>query len=366
MVRWRFLPIALIGFLLSAPGIADTSSDDGMNADAQTRGDVLRLREGAPQEYVVKKGDTLWHISELFLDDPWLWPELWRVNDDIANPHLIYPGDRLYLLWRDGRPQLVRKQQKTLLPDGEVKPKDQAIPMFSREQLASYLTEHRVMSIEDFERAPHILGDNRGAPRVNGMAPVFIEGDVEPGPYRVFTPFTSLQGEQLVRYVANARVTMQQGDLWEAELTNLQREVRRGDVLLSPDRVKLPEQIVPQSGAEVDGYIAAALNERLEQGKFDVVVLDRGAADGVRIGQMYQAVRPGVIIFTGGERPKPVNRYKPSDDLSRFWRETTQLPAQVTAELLVIEVNDHSSYAMVVGSEDWLKVGDYYVPKYID
>ncbi|MDX1706462.1 LysM domain-containing protein [Pseudidiomarina sp.] len=366
MIRWRFLPIALIGFLLNAPGIADANGDSGADSAATTRGDVIRLREGAPQEYIVKKGDTLWDISELFLNDPWLWPELWRVNEDIDNPHLIYPGDRLYLVWRDGRPQLVRKQQKTLLPDGEVLPKGEAIPMFSREQLSAYLTEHRVMSVEAFERAPQILGDNRGAPRVNGMAPVFVEGDLQPGPYRVFTPFTSLQGEQLVRYVANARVTMQQGDLWEAELANLQREVRRGDVLLSAEQVKLPEFIKPQSGAEVDGYIVAALNERLEQGKFDVVVLDRGAVDGVEIGQMYQAVRPGVIIFTGGEKPAAVNRYKPSDDLSRFWRETTQLPAKVTAELLVIEVNDHSSYAMVVGSEEWLKVGDYYVPKYID
>ncbi|MGD8784994.1 MAG: LysM peptidoglycan-binding domain-containing protein, partial [Thioalkalispiraceae bacterium] len=64
------------------------------------------IREGIPDRYVVKKGDTLWDISSHFLKDPWLWPEVWHVNPEIRNPHLIYPGDVIALTWRDGKPSI--------------------------------------------------------------------------------------------------------------------------------------------------------------------------------------------------------------------------------------------------------------------
>ncbi len=72
------------------------------------------LRTGHPETYVVQRGDTLWDISARFLEDPWSWPEIWHVNEQVANPHLIYPGDVLRLIYVDGKPQLV-------LNRGEVK-----------------------------------------------------------------------------------------------------------------------------------------------------------------------------------------------------------------------------------------------------
>jgi hypothetical protein len=68
----------------------------------------VRVKEDAPLRYVVKRGDTLWDIANQFLLDPWQWPEIWVVNEQVANPHLIYPGDILVLAWRDGRPRLER------------------------------------------------------------------------------------------------------------------------------------------------------------------------------------------------------------------------------------------------------------------
>src|SRR6267143_6080818 len=60
---------------------------------------LSELAPGAPERYTIKKGDTLWAISVLYLKSPWRWPELWGMNkQQIANPHLIYPGQMLVLV----------------------------------------------------------------------------------------------------------------------------------------------------------------------------------------------------------------------------------------------------------------------------
>src|SRR5215470_2654285 len=65
------------------------------------------LSPNAPDSYTVKRGDTLWDISKIFLTTPWRWPELWGMNkQQVANPHLIYPGQMLVLVKGAGRAQL--------------------------------------------------------------------------------------------------------------------------------------------------------------------------------------------------------------------------------------------------------------------
>jgi hypothetical protein len=95
--------------------------------------DIINIKTDAPQTYVVKKGDTLWDISNLFLDQPWLWPELWRNNTQIENPHLIYPGDVLRLRYVDGQPvmEIVRDKPKlSLSPESVTKTKPSPIGVF--------------------------------------------------------------------------------------------------------------------------------------------------------------------------------------------------------------------------------------------
>jgi hypothetical protein len=352
----RLLGLALFALSLNSAPLTATAN----NAD------VLRLRADAPQQYVVKKGDTLWAIAEVFLDDPWLWPELWQINQDITNPHLIYPGDQLSLIWLDGKPQLTRKAQHVLLPEGTVAAKGEAIAWFPGEWLQPFMIDHRLMATAELQQLPQVMGDNSQAARINGMAPIYVSGKPALGSYRIYTPVSKVGDNTLLRYVAKTDLQVNYGELVEGTLSHLQREVKLGDVLLQgPDPV-LPERINIRSGQPLTGYIAAALNDHSQQGLYDIVLLPYGSSHGVEIGQMYQAVRAGVEVFTGGDTPRPVNYYDPADDLSRFWRETTQLPAAVTAELLVLKVDAEVSYAMVVDAEEWLRVGDYFVPKYLN
>ena len=96
-----------------APAVAGLGIAAGLLAPvpalAQADGQPLHVRadrRDAPERYVVKKGDTLWDISAMYLKDPWYWPEIWYVNPAIANPHLIYPGDVLYFSYVDGKPRV--------------------------------------------------------------------------------------------------------------------------------------------------------------------------------------------------------------------------------------------------------------------
>ena len=68
--------------------------------------DEVKLKEDAPEIYLVKKGDTLWGIASMYLRDPWVWPEIWEINPQLDNPHLIFPGDQIYLVFVDGKPRL--------------------------------------------------------------------------------------------------------------------------------------------------------------------------------------------------------------------------------------------------------------------
>ena len=92
------------GRLASILLVALASFASGVNAQ---QGGGVQLNPSHPDTYIVKSGDTLWDISARFLRDPWHWPEIWYVNPQVANPHLIYPGDVLTLVYVDGKEYVV-------------------------------------------------------------------------------------------------------------------------------------------------------------------------------------------------------------------------------------------------------------------
>ncbi|MFT6736012.1 MAG: hypothetical protein ACJA0G_000136, partial [Kangiellaceae bacterium] len=136
--------------------------------------DVLNIKSDAPKTYVVSKGDTLWDISNIFLDKPWLWPELWRNNIQIENPHLIYPGDTLQLRYENGKPviELVRdtsndrnKNTVVLSPESRVVSKPNPISVLPWSLLSPFIKNDSMMEAEQYRLLPTLLGDNLGTPR---------------------------------------------------------------------------------------------------------------------------------------------------------------------------------------------------------
>ena len=130
------------------------------------------FKEGHPEEYTVKEGDTLWGISDSFLEEPWKWPEIWYNNPQIENPHLIYPGDRLHSTMVNGKKMLTligrgnKYSSRAVMSDGSVKlspkarvtPIELNIPAIPLDAIQSYLVNHRVIdSKELLEQAPYIV-----------------------------------------------------------------------------------------------------------------------------------------------------------------------------------------------------------------
>src|SRR6202050_868700 len=123
----------------------------------------LALAPNAPDSYVVKKGDTLWGIAKVFLRDPWFWPEIWQVNPQVQNPHLIYPGDTLHLVFVDGRPRIVlqpgmqRGDAARVLPRVRSNPLEAAVTTIPYETIAAFMSKPSVLEKDQIKHAPYVL-----------------------------------------------------------------------------------------------------------------------------------------------------------------------------------------------------------------
>ncbi|PKF60782.1 peptidoglycan-binding protein [Psychromonas sp. psych-6C06] len=326
--------------------------------------DTLTLREDHPETYTVVKGDTLWDISAHFLNTPWLWPRLWQANSQVENPHLIYPGDVLTLIWIDGEPQLTRKQLKKLSPEPRLEEKGVPIPTIPLSAISAFLSKDHIVEPELLKEAPRLLGDAIGTPR-------FFEGDVFYGEgqydktklygiYRLSDDFhdpvtDEFLGKELT-FIGHAEVSKNPNVTKTEQVTPLdflksKREARQGDVILPiPEYETLPAYFLPQPvPASVEGHILAALNNAVAIGKWDVVVIDKGKRDKIQIGSMFSIMRsgPGVIV-----NDKKIE-YK--DDASRFEQMGEAdiiIPAERLGELMVFKVYEKVSIAIVMRSSD--------------
>jgi hypothetical protein len=341
------------------------------------------LRGDHPDTYVVQKGDTLWDIAGRFLQKPWLWPEIWQANPQIANPHLIYPGDVVSLAY-------LERVQAMVQPGPRIEAPIDAIPLSAVEP---FLRDLRV--VDEFRRLPYIVALEedrlRGstgqlayaaelalAPgqrvdilrpmqrytrreRSDGCCDTFGKVDLDyrgatsPGVGQPWTGTMILDsgrgtlGYELVR-VASAVVT--RGEVGGNQASTL---------LLGPDSVgvRTGDRVVPAGaggydlqffphpparGFEEGRAKVLAVSDRLTTGgPHDIVALSVGARDGVDNGTVFSAWRPGSRI---------VDRvYTP--DMTEGWvfpDGRTKLPDEFAGHLMVFRTFDKVSYAMVMDS----------------
>lgn len=314
--------------------------------------DVLRLKEDHPHTHVVVKGDTLWGISNMFLQDPWLWPELWHINPQIDNPHLIFPGDVLRLVYLDGKPRLIvdRNRDIKLGPTLRSEPLDQAIPTIPLEVVNAFLSRSRILDQDQLQRAPYVLTGREGHLIAGAGDEIYARGSFDQslesyGIYRRGEPLIDPDTRELLGIqamdIGTAKRLALDGDVATLALNRTTEEVRRGDRLLPEEARRIEANFFPDVPADaIEGYLLAVENGVSQIGHMDVVIINRGQREGLLPGHL-------LAVYKAGEQVQdPVTN------------EVIKTPDFRAGLLMIFRTFDKVSYGLVLRAERPLKTMD--------
>jgi len=313
-----------------------------------------QVREDAPDSYVVVEGDSLWRIAGLFLDQPWRWPEVWDVNPQIDNPHLIYPGDTIFLSYVDGEPRLSlrRGRDVKLRPNMRVTPLERAIPVIPLDEIGAFLLRHRVLDAEQLNASAYVIAGGQQHLIVANGDRIYARGRFPPGEsvfglYRSGTVYRDPITSEIIGYeardIGNARAMSSTDEpVVELEITRITEEVRIGDRLLPEQERVLDSTFQPRAPAATidDGFMISVDGGVTQIGTMDIVVLNRGAEHGLEIGHVLAIYQAGELVF---------------DEVAR---ENVRLPDVRSGLCMVFETSRRASYALVLKANRPLKVMD--------
>lgn len=314
------------------------------------------VRQDHPSHYVVKKGDTLWDIAELFLRDPWRWSDIWYVNPQVVNPHLIYPGDELELTYVNGKPQLriVKRGPRTvkLSPQIRSTPWDGAIPTVPIDAIAPFLTRPYVVGEGELDAAPYVVdfADEHILGGAGMRAYVRSIDAAEPQKFDVVRPGNAYQDAEtgeVLGYEAlfiGSGLLKRTGDPATVFVTHTEREMLVGDRLLPVGEDKPLSDFYPRPPqGDVKGAIIDVIDGVSQIGQYNVVVLDRGAADGLEPGTVLQVDQRGETVRdTVAEQPGT----------------TVTLPDERAGLVMVFRTFERVSFALVMEAERPMHVLD--------
>lgn len=334
------------------------SSPNGQNLVLVS--EAVPLATGAPQEYVVKEGDTLWDIASTFLRDPWYWPEVWYVNPQVENPHLIYPGDVLALVTIEGRQRItnVRAATYRLSPSARSMPLSESITSIPHEDIASFLSKGMIIEKGEAEALPYVLASRGDHLMASAGNEIYIRGG-RPSPNG--TRFSVVQiGDELRDPDDNDVIGFQGiyvgegsqsrgGDPATVALTDTTREALIGDRLV-PESVDMPLNFFPKApDIVVDGTIISVVDGVSLIGQYHVVVLNRGARNGLAPGDVLSVFQSGIEVR---------DRYANGSLRGSGSGRTVRLPEEQAGTLMIFKVYNRISYGLVMEATSDIHVLD--------
>jgi hypothetical protein len=375
----------------------------------------VELNPAHPDTYVVQKGDTLWDISAVFLQSPWLWPEIWHANPHIENPHLIYPGDQLNLVYVDGKPAItVNRSHPTvkLSPEARTIDHDQAIETIPLKDIEPFLRKLRILSKADVDLAPYVVASEedrsvavtdhhiyvrglknvRQGDRMAIVRPTVIYREV-PTDYPWETSKTheieSIDWHKTSEYTTNAvlarfwktyidrtywenvkvlgyevadtgvaevvRVSAD-SDVTTLKIIDVNTEVKKGDLILPIDDFNFNPYFLPKAGTLEDENIRiVALNNALfGSGRRQIVAISKGSTNGLKVGDVFAVYSP--------EREIRDEVMHPKNDLKTLFRPSkakVTIPMEYSGHIMVFKTFDHISYAIITAGNRPIKLYDY-------
>jgi hypothetical protein len=347
---------------------AGPSAQSALGPDAGPRSGALALAPDAPDSYVVKRGDTLWGIAKVFLRDPWFWPEIWQVNQQIQNPHLIYPGDTLRLVYIDGQPrvslqrgQLERGDTVLVLPRVRSEPLEAAITTIPYETVAAFMSKPSVLTNEQIATAPYVLATRDSHVAIVDGDTLYARGFVLPAQLgtrynmvRVGDALRDPDDDRIVGYngiyTGTGHVT-RSGDPATLLMTESNRETVPGDKLFAGG-ADVPLDFIPSPPkVKVDGVIMAVSDGVTVIGQYQVVVVNRGTRDGLSPGNVL------AVLGVGGDIRDTANQGY-FGGMSRLGAHKVRLPDERTGTFMVFKAFDRISYGLIMEAKDVIRVAD--------
>lgn len=342
-------------------------------APVATPAPVVELQAHYPEKYVVVKGDTLWDISGRFLKNPWQWPQLWHNNPQVQNPHLIYPGDILYIYFIDGKPVLgVQRNGKEVAairppevpqevqgrqyPTVKLSPRvretglEEAVPTIPFDAIGPFLTRPRIVTRDELDKAPYVVAhaDNHlasgGGYRIYGRGLEKMPNEADYVVVRSGQTYRDPKNGKVLGYEAiylgDARL-LRSGDPSTLLVTSASREILRGDRLLPRDDNLYQRSFLPRAPEkEVNANIIAVFDGVAQIGQFQVVVLNLGRQDDIEPGHVLAVNQRGIRV---------------SDTVEGG---TVKLPDERAGEVMVFRVFEKVSYALVMRATRAMHVDD--------
>lgn len=356
------------------------------------------LQTDAPDSYTVVKGDTLWGISAKFLKDPYKWPQIWQMNQDqIKNPHRIYPGDVIRLdrsgpslsMGGAGSQAEAAANVVRLEPRVRVEALQSAVPTIPGAVIGPFLSQPLVIEEGGLDGTPSIVAtsESRVIVGVGDTAYADRIGSSDSVNWQIYRPGQAVKdpesGEILgyeAKYVGDARVR-HFGHPTTLEITKARQEINRGDRLMPARETSFPAYVPRAPDKLIKGAIVSVDGGVSELGQYQIVSLNRGSRDGLQVGHVLASYHRGEIVDTSGRtrgfidakqsvwsfETKPVNVVPdppgapvPTDGRVGIAASgtTLKLPDERNGLVFVFRVFEKMSYGMVMSATRPIYIGD--------
>ncbi len=302
-----------------------------------------------PIRHTIVKGDTLWDIAETYLDSPWLWPDIWEQNNEIENPHLIYPDDVLIISGTSIR--LIRSNLLTdkLSPEIREHELDDAITTIDPSAITPFLTQSVVVDNDHLEKAGYVLQGTRGEIILGKGIEIFasgVEGEANQRYqlFRIGRPIIDAKtGESYgVEGVhLGSAVMLESGEVARLYINQSNQEILQGDRITEiVDPTALPRYFPHKSDSPIDTYITMIPRGVAEAGQRDITVIVGGENRGFEPGHVL------LIYSDTGQVTDPITG------------KLIDLPALEIGTAMVFQVYEKVSYVIIMDSTDPIKIGD--------
>jgi LysM repeat protein len=310
------------------------------------------LREDAPKRYVVKKGDTLWGISQKFLKTPTYWPEIWDKNQKVKNPHRIFPGDVLYLYYRKGS----GTTNDQLVPTIRVERHGSGLPISTLEPLLMWPL---IVDKDALSQAPYIVASRDDKLLIEGENSVYIKGLANSNRGDVYGVYQT--GEELhdpetnellgteIKY--HGKVSIMRPDRITTAFTEqVKREIKPADRLIkiSEYRTALTAPMKAPT-IKVRGVVMGLYDATLLSGQHMIALVNRGKRDGLHEGHIIGIYSNPKVVDDPYE--KSTNKFKVVSAVP------VTLPPERVGTMILYSVTDKVSYGLITESYNAVKKG---------